>query len=86
MGSRVRAGACARIYPEGGRSDGTTKRKSSLYAHRSSEPGLPAVEKYSSQGRDTLPAHEFDRGALSAKGLGYERLDQLTMEVLLGAR
>jgi xylose isomerase len=48
--------------------------------------GLPAVKTYSSQGRDTLLAHEFSRAALSAKGLGYERLDQLTMEVLLGVR
>ena len=48
--------------------------------------GLPAVKTYSSQGRETLLAHEFSRAALSVKGLGYERLDQLTMEVLLGVR
>jgi xylose isomerase len=34
----------------------------------------------------SLLAREFDRKALSAKGLAYERLDQLTMEVLLGVR
>ncbi|MCC6672406.1 MAG: xylose isomerase [Planctomycetes bacterium] len=28
----------------------------------------------------------FDRGALAARGLGYERLDQLTTELLLGVR
>jgi hypothetical protein len=28
----------------------------------------------------------FDRAALAKKGLAYERLDQLTMEVLLGVR
>jgi len=33
-----------------------------------------------------LLAHDFDRAALPAKGLAYERLDQLTMEILLGAR
>jgi xylose isomerase len=55
---------------------------------RASAPkdGLPALNTYSGQGRDTLLAHEFNRGAISAKGLGYERLDQLTMEVLLGVR
>jgi xylose isomerase len=36
--------------------------------------------------RDALLAQSFDRAALSAKGLAYERLDQLTMEVLLGVR
>ena len=35
---------------------------------------------------DTLLAQNFDRAALAAKGLAYERLDQLTMEVLLGVR
>lgn len=48
--------------------------------------GLPPLNKYSSHGRDVLLAHDFDRAALSAKGLAYERLDQLTMEILLGAR
>jgi xylose isomerase len=28
----------------------------------------------------------FDRAALSAKGLNYERLDQLTMDILFGVR
>ena len=36
--------------------------------------------------RDTLLGQSFDRAAMAAKGLAYERLDQLTMEVLLGAR
>lgn len=30
--------------------------------------------------------HTFDRAALSAKGLNYERLDQLTMDILFGVR
>ena len=36
--------------------------------------------------RDALLAQNFDRVALASKGLAYERLDQLTMEVLLGVR
>jgi xylose isomerase len=48
--------------------------------------GQPLFSKYSSGGRDKLLAEQFDRGAISAKGLGYEKLDQLTMEVLLGVR
>jgi xylose isomerase len=42
--------------------------------------------KYSSQKADALKAENFDRSALSARGLKYERLDQLTVEVLLGVR
>jgi xylose isomerase len=33
-----------------------------------------------------LKAAEFDRVALGARGLSYERLDQLTVEILLGVR
>jgi xylose isomerase len=42
--------------------------------------------KYSAGHRDRLLAQSFDRAALSSRGLAYERLDQLTMEVLLGVR
>ena len=35
---------------------------------------------------DALKGHSFDRKALGARGLGYEKLDQLTIEVLLGVR
>ncbi len=50
----------------------------SLVAANGSNAGLPA--------RDALLAQNFDRTAMAAKGLNYERLDQLTMEVLLGIR
>ena len=46
----------------------------------------PAVQKYSTSSRDTLLGAKLDRVELAARGLAYERLDQLTMEVLLGAR
>ena len=45
-----------------------------------------SVEKYSTASRDALLAQNVDRVALASRGLGYERLDQLTMEVLLGVR
>ena len=48
--------------------------------------GLPSVARYSTNGRDAVLAHSFNRTAMSAKGLAYERLDQLTTEVLLGVR
>jgi xylose isomerase len=48
--------------------------------------GAPAVGRYSTSGRDALLGAAFDRAAIAARGLQYERLDQLTMDVLLGAR
>ncbi|MEZ4768635.1 MAG: xylose isomerase [Caldilineales bacterium] len=41
---------------------------------------------YSRGKADALKAASFDRQALGARGLAYERLDQLTVEVLLGVR
>jgi xylose isomerase len=48
--------------------------------------GAPAVQAYSPAGREALIETTFDRAALSREGLAYERLDQLTMELLLGVR
>lgn len=42
--------------------------------------------KFSTKKADALKAKTFDRIALGARNMGYERLDQLTVEVLLGAR
>ena len=42
--------------------------------------------QYSAEGRDSLLNRNFDRVALASKGLAYERLDQLTTEVILGVR
>jgi xylose isomerase len=42
--------------------------------------------KYSPDAAKSLLARGFDRAELSKKGLQYERLDQLTMEVLFGVR
>jgi xylose isomerase len=41
---------------------------------------------YSRAAADALKARTFDRAAIAAKGLAYERLDQLLIEVLLGVR
>jgi xylose isomerase len=52
------------------------------------EPGeaTPAVGRYSQDGARTLLAHGFDRQGLAAKKLPYERLDQITIDILLGVR
>jgi xylose isomerase len=41
---------------------------------------------YSPEKAAALKAASFDRAALGARGLAYERLDQLTVELLLGVR
>jgi len=42
--------------------------------------------KYSTEKANTLKAQAFDRSTIAGRGLKYERLDQLTVEVLLGVR
>lgn len=42
--------------------------------------------RYSAQNAKKLKDFSVDRAAWGARGLGYEKLDQLTMEVLLGVR
>src|SRR5688572_587921 len=42
--------------------------------------------KYDSGKANALKAQAFDRAALSQRGLRYERLDHLTVELLLGVR
>jgi xylose isomerase len=49
-------------------------------------PATPSVSKYSAKSRDRLLAQRFDRQGIASQGLAYERLDQLTIEVLLGVR
>lgn len=43
-----------------------------------------SVGAYSADGAAKLLGTEFDRAELASKGLKYERLDQLTMDILLG--
>jgi xylose isomerase len=50
----------------------------------------PAMQKflgkYSSEKAEALKAQSFDRKAIASRGLKYERLDQLTIDLLLGNR
>jgi xylose isomerase len=46
----------------------------------------PFQGAYTAAKAAALKSHPFDRQALGARGLAYERLDQLTIEVLLGVR
>ncbi|HET7233953.1 MAG TPA: xylose isomerase [Longimicrobium sp.] len=42
--------------------------------------------KFSKEAAEELKGRSFDLDAIRGKGYGYERLDQLTMEILLGVR
>jgi xylose isomerase len=46
----------------------------------------PYLGVYSADKATALKTHAFDRQALGRRGLAYERLDQLTVELLLGVR
>jgi xylose isomerase len=47
---------------------------------------VPQVGKYSPATAKALLGYEFDRHALARKKLPYERLDQITIDILLGVR
>ena len=51
-----------------------------------SSKGAPGVGKYSKKGAEKLLAYTFDKDAILKKRLPYERLDQLTVDILTGAR
>src|SRR5215213_1298373 len=57
-----------------------------LLAEISETSGDGRGTKFSSQHASELLSANFDRAGLAGRGLKYERLDQLTMEILLGVR
>jgi xylose isomerase len=58
-----------------------------IAAYKVKDDALSSLTRtYSSQNAATLKARAFDREALGSRGPGLERLDQLTMELLLGVR
>jgi xylose isomerase len=76
------------IYKEKGRRWNEDKEIQALLREHSAVPsnGLPALKGYSRATAEALKAASFDRRELGARGLAYERLDQLTLEVILGVR
>jgi xylose isomerase len=76
------------IYKEKGRRFNEDKEIQALLKELVNVPttGLPTVGSYSKATADALKGHTFDRVGLGARGLGYEKLDQLTVEVILGVR
>lgn len=54
---------------------------------RAEDPGMALAQgPYSRAKVDWLKGYNFDRRGLARRGMHYERLDQLTIEVLLGVR
>jgi xylose isomerase len=64
------------------------KEIQAVLAEVSAEDGTmaPYFGKYSAQKAAALKAQPFDRAAIANRGLKYERLDQLTIDLLLGVR
>ena len=50
----------------------------------SSSNGAPPVGRYSKNGSSALLSHAFDKDAMMKKRLPYERLDQVTIDILTG--
>lgn len=48
--------------------------------------GLPKLDRFSKESTTALLKHGFDKDAILRKRLPYEKLDQLTIDVLLGVR
>jgi xylose isomerase len=48
--------------------------------------GAPSVSRYSQASVKALMGAPLDREKIATRGLAYEKLDQLTTEVLLGVR
>ncbi len=52
----------------------------------SADSGAPKADQYSKQGSQALLAHVFNKDAIMKKRLPYEKLDQLTIDLLMGLR
>ena len=62
------------------------KEIQSILKDLSKSNGAPKVGKYSKKGAEALLAHTFDKDAIMEKRLPYEKLDQLTIDILSGVR
>lgn len=61
--------------------------QSLLQEIRGKQHGIPGFDaQFSAESLAALRAHRFDRHAIAEEGLQYEKLDQLTMEIIMGVR
>ena len=73
-------------YPKGQRAEQWNNSADirSILAEVDSTNGKNSIGQFSSENSAKLLSAKFDRQQMASKGLKYERLDQLTMEILLG--
>jgi xylose isomerase len=76
------------LYKEKARRWNADPEIQALLKELAATPGDGAFDttRFSPSTVESLRNHTFDRKALGARGLKYERLDQLTLEVILGVR
>ena len=74
------------IFKEKGEQWNSDPEIKALLAEIAETSGDGRDRKFSSQGASELLSANFDRAGLAARGLKYERLDQLTIDILLGVR
>lgn len=84
------ARGCMRTYlmlkEKAARFNGDKEIQSILNELGKGSASVPPVGRYSKTGAKALLGHVFDRSLLAAKRLPYERLDQMTMEIVFGTR
>ena len=83
------ARGCMRTYlilKEKGEQWNSDPEIKALLAEIAETSGDGSGAKFSSQHASELLSANFDRAGLAARGLKYERLDQLTVDILLGVR
>lgn len=84
------ARGCMRSYlilkEKGGRWNADKEIQAILQEISRNGKRVPATAKYSRKGAEALLGHSFDKDAILRKRLPYERLDQLTVDILTGVR
>jgi xylose isomerase len=84
------ARGCMRTYlilkDKGARWNADREIQAILHDISATTANIAATGKFSKQGAQPLLAHAFNRSAMAQKRLPYERLDQLTVDILLGVR
>jgi xylose isomerase len=84
------AKGCMRTYlilkEKAERFDRDAEIQEAIRAYQVQDDELEALKTYSRENAAALKERSFDREALGRRGPGLERLDQLTVELLLGAR
>jgi xylose isomerase len=82
------ARGCMRTYlilkEKAARFDKDKEIQSLLKEINAARPGIPAAGRFSKKGAQTLLSHTFDKAEIMTHRLPYERLDQLTMEIIFG--